>query len=276
VLLLASAMAAAFGQLASAVITAAMLVLSVALNFVQNHRSRQAIRRLRARVGQTATVVRDGVATTVLLAAVVPGDGVQLAAADARLLEAKDLFLNAPGSEAPVSRPGRCCPAEGSMPAAQPLVTPDVSSGIAGALALQLIGRLTTAARREAGRAMRTPTSTRPTAAVTELRQRLSAARLALARTVAMTDEERTTLEAHQAGEIAGDAATGIVSGLLERLAGQERHELDEIDAAQARLEAGVFGTCESCHRAIPLARLRAIPTARLCAICQARNEAVR
>jgi RNA polymerase-binding transcription factor DksA len=111
---------------------------------------------------------------------------------------------------------------------------------------------------------------------LTELRQRLAAARLALARTVAMTDEERTTLEAHQAGEIAEDAATGIVRQLLGRLAGQERHELDEIDAAQARLAAGVFGTCESCHRAIPLARLRAIPTARLCTRCQTRIEAAR
>ena len=99
VLLLASGVAATFGQFVSAAVTAAMIVLSVALNFAQSYRSQQAARRLRERVGQTATVVRDGVVTTVPLREVVPGDVIRLAAgdlvpADARLLQAKDLFLN--------------------------------------------------------------------------------------------------------------------------------------------------------------------------------------
>ena len=78
-----------------------------------------------------------------------------------------------------------------------------------------------------------------------EFRERLAAARLRLARTVAATDEER-------------------------------RHEMDEIDAAQARLEAGRFGVCERCQQAIPLARLRAMPAARHCATCQPHHEAAR
>ncbi len=99
VLLLASVVAAAFGQLVSAAVTAAMIALSVTLNFLQSYRSQQAARRLRERVAQTATVVRDGAVGTVPLREVVPGDVVHLAAgdlvpADARLLRAKDLFLN--------------------------------------------------------------------------------------------------------------------------------------------------------------------------------------
>ena len=109
-----------------------------------------------------------------------------------------------------------------------------------------------------------------------EFRQQLAAMRWSLARTVATTDEELATLEAQQPGEFAEGAATGVVGDLLSRLDGRERHELDEIDAAQRRLEAGVFGVCEGCHRAIPLARLRAVPTARRCATCQAREEAAR
>jgi DnaK suppressor protein len=109
-----------------------------------------------------------------------------------------------------------------------------------------------------------------------EFRQQLAAMRWSLARTVATTDEELATLEAQQPGEFAEGAATGVVGDLLARLEGRERHELDEIDAAQRRLEAGVFGVCEGCHRAIPLARLRAVPTARRCATCQAREEAAR
>ena len=99
VLLLASGLSAAFGQFASAIITAAMLVLSVALDFIQSYRSQDAARRLRESVGQTATVVRDGVPRIVPFREVVPGDVVRLSAgdlvpADARLLEAKDLFVN--------------------------------------------------------------------------------------------------------------------------------------------------------------------------------------
>jgi DnaK suppressor protein len=106
-----------------------------------------------------------------------------------------------------------------------------------------------------------------------EFRDRLAGARLALARTVASTDDELETLAARESRELAEDAATGTVGELLSRLEERERRELDEIDAAQARLEAGVFGACEDCHKTIPLKRLRAMPTARRCAICQERIE---
>ena len=88
--------------------------------------------------------------------------------------------------------------------------------------------------------------------------------------------QTRSTLEAQQRSDFGEGAAAGVVGDLLTKLEGRERHELDEIDAAQRRLEAGVFGVCEACHRAISLLRLRAMPTARRCATCQAREEAAR
>ena len=109
-----------------------------------------------------------------------------------------------------------------------------------------------------------------------EFQQRLTEMCFGLARTIATTDEELATLEAQQRSDFGEGAAAGVVGDLLAKLEGRERHELDEIDAAQRRLEAGVFGVCEGCHRAIPLARLRAMPTARRCATCQAREEAAR
>ena len=108
---------------------------------------------------------------------------------------------------------------------------------------------------------------------VEEFRRRLHETRERLLRTVARTDEELATLEVHQAGALAEDAATVLIAGVLSRLQGQEKHELDEIDAAQARLEAGTFGVCERCRRPIPLTRLRAMPTARYCVACQSREE---
>jgi Mg2+-importing ATPase len=99
VLLMASGVAAALGQAVSSLVIVAMIVLSVALNVTQSWRSQHAARRLRERVGHTATVVRDGAAREVPAREVVPGDVLRLAAgdlvaADARVLAAKDLFVH--------------------------------------------------------------------------------------------------------------------------------------------------------------------------------------
>jgi DnaK suppressor protein len=64
-----------------------------------------------------------------------------------------------------------------------------------------------------------------------------------------------------------------VAGTLLSRLEGREKHELDAIDAARARLAAGTYGACDGCHRPIPLARLRAMPTALYCVTCQYREE---
>jgi DnaK suppressor protein len=101
-----------------------------------------------------------------------------------------------------------------------------------------------------------------------EFRDRLAEARLRLARTVATTDDDLETLAARESREIAEDPATGTVGELLGRLVGPERGKLEEIDAAQVRLEAGAFGLCERCHQPIPLKRLRAMPTGRHCSPC--------
>jgi DnaK suppressor protein len=48
----------------------------------------------------------------------------------------------------------------------------------------------------------------------------------------------------------------------------QARHQLDEIDAALARLDAGRYGVCERCGGAIAPGRLEARPAARTCVRC--------
>ncbi len=110
-------------------------------------------------------------------------------------------------------------------------------------------------------------------ALVEEFRRRLRDTRERLFRTAATTEEELRTLEAHQPGAPAEDVARESVAAILSRLSLQEKRDLDEIFAAQARLETGSFGVCDGCSRPIPLARLRARPTARTCVACQAREE---
>ncbi|WP_407671848.1 TraR/DksA family transcriptional regulator [Oerskovia douganii] len=53
--------------------------------------------------------------------------------------------------------------------------------------------------------------------------------------------------------------------GALQRLAAQQAAEAD---AALARLDAGTYGTCETCGRPVGEGRLEARPTARQCIVC--------
>jgi Mg2+-importing ATPase len=87
------------GDLRATVVIFVMVVLGVVLRFFQELRADNAAAKLRAMVGSSATTVRDGKGMEVPLKMLVPGDIIQLAAgdmvpADARVLSAKDLFLN--------------------------------------------------------------------------------------------------------------------------------------------------------------------------------------
>jgi len=99
ILLIASVISAFVGEPVDAAIIALVVLLSVALNFIQTSRSQRAAERLRAQVAPTSRALRDGLWTEVPRREIVPGDVIQLSAgdlvpADALLLEARDLHVN--------------------------------------------------------------------------------------------------------------------------------------------------------------------------------------
>jgi len=53
--------------------------------------------------------------------------------------------------------------------------------------------------------------------------------------------------------------------GENKSLAAQLRGELDEVERALGKVEAGTYGRCERCGEPIAPARLEAVPTARFC-----------
>lgn len=65
-------------------------------------------------------------------------------------------------------------------------------------------------------------------------------------------------------------ATIGFERAQALALVAQARHDLAEVDAALARVEAGDYGTCEVCGRPIPAERLDARPTATRCVNCAA------
>jgi len=97
-LLVASAISAFTGEMTNFVIITVMVLLSVTLDFVQEHRAGKAAERLRHSVSVHASVIRDGKAIDVPVTDVVPGDLAILSAgdmvpADGLILEAQDLFV---------------------------------------------------------------------------------------------------------------------------------------------------------------------------------------
>jgi P-type Mg2+ transporter len=100
VILLASLAAVSFatGDARAGTVMVAMVVLSVALRFVQEARADAAAAKLKAMIHVTATVVRDGQAREIPLRDLVPGDMIHLSAGDmipgdVRVLSSKDLFV---------------------------------------------------------------------------------------------------------------------------------------------------------------------------------------
>ncbi len=98
VLLTASGISALTGEVTSFVIISGIVLMSVTLDFVQEHRAGQAAERLQQSVAVRTTVLRDGARRDVPVSEVVPGDVVVLSAgdlipADARVVEARDFFV---------------------------------------------------------------------------------------------------------------------------------------------------------------------------------------
>ena len=99
ILLVASALSALTGDVASFFIIAAIVLISVTLDFVQEYRAGAAAEQLRHSVAVRARVLRDGKPVELPLAQLVPGDVALLAAGDlvpcdGRLLAANDFFVD--------------------------------------------------------------------------------------------------------------------------------------------------------------------------------------
>ena len=98
ILLAASAVSAATGEVANFLIISIIVLLSVTLDFVQEYRASAAAKKLSESVSVRATVIRDGKTSEIPVTQVVPGDTALLSAgdlipADGRVIEAHDFFV---------------------------------------------------------------------------------------------------------------------------------------------------------------------------------------
>jgi Mg2+-importing ATPase len=142
ILVIASVISAAIGDLANAVIIWAVVLLSVAVEFTQTYRSQRAAEALKAGVAPTASVQRDGVWKEILRRDLVPGDLIRLSAgdmvpADAWLVQAKDLHVQEAaltGESLPVEKTASEGPANVEQAEHRVFMGSSVVSGFAQAL----------------------------------------------------------------------------------------------------------------------------------------------
>lgn len=59
----------------------------------------------------------------------------------------------------------------------------------------------------------------------------------------------------------------------LPSMTADQASELEKVEAAVERCEAGQYGVCEVCGTAIPLSRLTVLPYATKCVRCQRQAE---
>ncbi|GAB3661391.1 hypothetical protein GCM10027589_23620 [Actinocorallia lasiicapitis] len=84
--------------------------------------------------------------------------------------------------------------------------------------------------------------------------------------------------EGSDAGEGAGDDQADAGAKTYERehelaLTNNSRDLMEQNERAIARIDAGTYGVCENCGKAIGKARLQAFPRATLCVPCKTKEE---
>jgi RNA polymerase-binding transcription factor len=114
-------------------------------------------------------------------------------------------------------------------------------------------------------------------AEVAELRNQMAAEVAALRADIDRAETDIASRLGDAVGD-AGDDQADVGAKTFERehelaLTHNARELLAQNERAIARIEAGTYGTCESCGEAIGKARLQAFPRATLCVTCKQREE---
>lgn len=106
------------------------------------------------------------------------------------------------------------------------------------------------------------------------IRLDLQRRRRAILETTRRADAELDALRAaERVSEFEEGAQTEHEAFTLSRLGETQRREIQQIDAAIARLDAGEYGFCAECDQEIDPRRLKALPYALLCTECATRRE---
>jgi DnaK suppressor protein len=106
------------------------------------------------------------------------------------------------------------------------------------------------------------------------IRRKLLDRQRALFDDVESLEADLRVLEEGREAELETRGQTQAMTRLLDRVRERDRHELEEIHRALAKIPASAYGLCERCRRPIAVERLLAIPEVRYCLDCEGELEA--
>lgn len=102
-----------------------------------------------------------------------------------------------------------------------------------------------------------------------ETRELLESRRAELSEELTRLTEPPTETASVSFGKRVGDGTTEAVERLATTATARSlATSITEIDHALDKLEAGTYGTCDTCGNEIPKTRLEALPAAGLCVDC--------
>ncbi|MDH4300674.1 MAG: TraR/DksA C4-type zinc finger protein [Nitrospira sp.] len=109
--------------------------------------------------------------------------------------------------------------------------------------------------------------------AVDDIRKKLITQRRELFQEVAKTEEDLRWLQSDIESEVEERGQEETMVRLLDCLDGRAKAEIQAVDRALFKLEAGQYGRCERCGKAIPQSRLDVVPAAAMCMACEQEEE---
>ena len=106
-----------------------------------------------------------------------------------------------------------------------------------------------------------------------KFRALLEAKREEIMKKAKQTLTEDMALDANDLPDEMDLASSEYLQSFTFRLRGREKHFLDKIDGAIAKINDGTFGDCDECGEEISIRRLEARPETTLCIRCKEDQE---
>ncbi|MAD43716.1 MAG: conjugal transfer protein TraR [Oceanospirillaceae bacterium] len=108
---------------------------------------------------------------------------------------------------------------------------------------------------------------------LSQIRQQLSERKTLLEARAEKTERDASHRDAPLPADFAEQATERENDDVLRAIAGESVHEIELINQALARIEAGTYGECSECGDNISEQRLAAVPYTTLCVKCAESHE---
>lgn len=105
------------------------------------------------------------------------------------------------------------------------------------------------------------------------IRQQLTERKNMLEARASKTQRDASHRDEPLSADFAEQAVERENDDVLRAIASESIHEVEQINQALNRIEAGIYGECSECGADIDEKRLAAVPYSTLCVNCAARHE---